>query len=87
MMHFVANIQYYMMFEVLECSWDTFNKEMQARPPITRHARTQYLPTCACTDDCLRGRQMLNPDFASTHAHTHTRTHTLMHSRMHTVGA
>jgi len=28
-MHFMANMQYYMMFEVLECSWATFNKEMQ----------------------------------------------------------
>ena len=30
MMHFVSNLQYYMMFEVLECSWAVFSREMQA---------------------------------------------------------
>ena len=29
MMHFVANMQYYMMFEVLECSWAKFKEDMQ----------------------------------------------------------
>jgi len=30
MMHFITNLQYYMMFEVLECSWEELNKELQA---------------------------------------------------------
>jgi hypothetical protein len=29
MMHFIANMQYYMMFEVLECSWAKFKEDMQ----------------------------------------------------------
>ncbi|EKX50339.1 hypothetical protein GUITHDRAFT_42199, partial [Guillardia theta CCMP2712] len=30
MMHFITNLQYYMMFEVLECSWEELNKELQS---------------------------------------------------------
>ena len=30
MMHFVSNLEYYIMFEVLECSWERFSEEMRA---------------------------------------------------------
>jgi gamma-tubulin complex component 3 len=30
MMHFVSNLQYYVMFEVIECSWAEFEGEMRA---------------------------------------------------------
>ena len=43
MMHFMANMQYYMMFEVLECSWATLNKEMQMQRDSTT---TEILERC-----------------------------------------
>ncbi len=30
MLHFISNLQYYMMFQVLECSWDELHKRMKA---------------------------------------------------------
>ena len=95
MMHFVANIQYYMMFEVLECSWDTFNKEMQARtlcnnPRISMPARNTRPHSRAQTSayNCvILTCTQLYPNFHKQpiHKRTHTPTHPPTHTRIHTT--
>ncbi|KAK3261772.1 hypothetical protein CYMTET_29332 [Cymbomonas tetramitiformis] len=45
MSHFVTNLQYYLMFEVLEASWATFEKEMAAATDLDQliAAHNRYL--------------------------------------------
>ena len=35
MIHFVYNLQYYLMFEVLECSWQTLLEELDAASDVS----------------------------------------------------
>ena len=45
MIHFVYNLQYYLMFEVLECSWQTLLSELESASDLDAllHAHTSFL--------------------------------------------
>jgi len=47
MHHFIANLQYYVMFEVLEGSWELFSREMEDASDLDSliHAHERYLDT------------------------------------------
>ena len=47
MHHFIANLQYYVMFEVLEGSWELFSREMEEASDLDSliHAHERYLDT------------------------------------------